>query len=44
MAVAILGERVDAEDAVQATLVTLWRELPRLRKSSDSGPGRTGFS
>ena len=32
VAVAILGERVDAEDAVQATLVTLWRELPRLRK------------
>jgi RNA polymerase sigma-70 factor (ECF subfamily) len=31
VAVAIRGERADADDAIQDTLVTLWRELPRLR-------------
>lgn len=28
---AILGNRADADDALQDTLVTIWRELPRLR-------------
>jgi RNA polymerase sigma-70 factor, ECF subfamily len=32
VAVAILGNRADADDALQDTLVTLWRELPRLRE------------
>jgi RNA polymerase sigma-70 factor (ECF subfamily) len=28
---AILGNRSDADDAIQETLVSIWRELPRLR-------------
>ena len=31
VASAILGDRSDADDAIQETLVSIWRELPRLR-------------
>jgi RNA polymerase sigma-70 factor (ECF subfamily) len=31
VASAILGNRTDADDALQETLVSIWRELPRLR-------------
>lgn len=31
VASAILGNRADADDALQETLVAIWRELPRLR-------------
>ena len=31
IATAILGQRADADDAIQDALVALWRELPRLR-------------
>jgi RNA polymerase sigma factor (sigma-70 family) len=30
---AILGDEADARDAMQETLVTAWRQLPRLRES-----------
>lgn len=31
---AILGNRSDADDAIQETLISIWRELPRLRVST----------
>lgn len=31
---AILGNRADADDALQETLVAIWRELPRLRAAA----------
>lgn len=31
---AILGNRPDADDAIQETLVAIWRELPRLRAAA----------
>ena len=31
IATAILGQRADADDAIQDALVSLWRELPKLR-------------
>src|SRR6185295_7798107 len=34
VAMAILGNRPDAEDALQDALTALWRELPRLRDTS----------
>ena len=34
VASAILGNRNDAEDAIQETLVSIWRELPRLRQAA----------
>jgi RNA polymerase sigma-70 factor (ECF subfamily) len=34
VAMAILGNRTDAEDALQDGLTALWRQLPRLRDSS----------
>ena len=34
IATAILGQRADADDAIQDALVALWRELPRLRDAA----------
>jgi RNA polymerase sigma-70 factor (ECF subfamily) len=34
VASAILGNRPDADDAIQETLVSIWRELPRLRAAA----------
>ena len=34
VASAILGNRSDADDAIQEALVSIWRELPRLRASA----------